>query len=76
MDPSLLFRSPLLSDAENNNLMAAAAAEKARAMMLMTAGMRPHKTIPVKSLNTSGRLHVTKLASGVIHVIDKVPLAK
>ena len=42
----------------------------------LTAGMRPHKTIPVKSLNTSGRLHVTKLASGVIHVIDKVPLAK
>ena len=27
--------------------------------------MLPHKTIPVKSLNTSGRLRVTKSASGV-----------
>ena len=31
----------------------------------LTAGMLPHKTIPVKSLNTSGRLRVTKSASGV-----------
>ena len=31
----------------------------------LTAGMLPHKTIPVKSLNTSGRLHVTKSANGV-----------
>lgn len=39
MDPSFLFRSPLFSDAENNNLMAQAAAqaEKARAIMMMNA---------------------------------------
>ena len=49
MDPSFLFRSPLLSDAENNNLMAAAAqAEKTRALMMMgavrppTGPMMPH----------------------------------
>lgn len=39
MDPSFLFRSPIFSDAENNNLMAQAAAqaEKARAIMMMNA---------------------------------------
>ena len=31
----------------------------------LTADMLPHKTIPVKSLNTSDRLHVTKSAKGV-----------
>jgi hypothetical protein len=42
MDPSFLFRSPLLSDVENNNLMAAAMADKARTMqMFMMAGGRP-----------------------------------
>ena len=42
MDPSFLFRSPLFSDVENNNLMAAAmAAEKARAMMMMTGRPPP-----------------------------------
>ncbi|XP_040582060.1 T-box transcription factor TBX1 isoform X2 [Lepeophtheirus salmonis] len=43
LDPAFLLRSPLLSDAENNNLMVVAA-EKARAIMLMNGrgGHPPH----------------------------------
>ena len=31
----------------------------------LTDGMLPHKTMPVKTLNTDSRLHVTKSAKGV-----------
>ena len=50
MDPSFLFRSPFISDAENNNLMAAAmAAEKARAMMMMSGRPPPPGLGPMPS---------------------------
>ena len=76
MDPSFLFRTgPLFSDAENNNLMAQAAAEKARAIMMMNAAaaVRPPGPLPPPLFPTPSALAALAASSATTTTASSLP---